>query len=186
MSTRTCMGWVTVASLMLMVGFGCTTSSVGGEAGPLEAVLTLTNPDTITVEAGEAAAQRWLINMDLEDGEIAGGTVELDLNAITVTAQADGNGNKSIAAQAMDPLEITFWVGPSADVNTVCEDGEQYGPFEIQLDENYQPVSVTPSTVTLTEGTLALLGEQQIALCMRVVSPVSGTVRIEQLILTLD
>ena len=56
--------------------------------------------------------------------------------------------------------------------------GETYGPFSVTLDENYVPVSIDPSSVTLSATTVALLNQGQTAVCLEVVSPVTGTVKI--------
>ena len=69
---------------------------------------------------------------------------------------------------------------PSVDlVDTVCDVGEQYGPFEVVLDENLEPVSVSPSRDLLTRNTLNLINEGEFSLCIEVVSPVEGIVEIE-------
>jgi hypothetical protein len=76
-------------------------------------------------------------------------------------------------------LEITAWIASADLLDTVCDVGEQYGPYEVTLDANYVPIAVQPATITLTQTTLDLLNGGEFSLCVQVVSPVSGTVRIE-------
>lgn len=113
--------------------------------------------------------------------EIGSGTLNLSPSAITVTPADSGSGKGGVNQQAGEPLIVVARIAPLADLATVCETGEEYGPFSVELDENYVPVSVDPSSVTLTQDTIDLINIGEFSICLEVTSPVTGTVTIEQL-----
>ena len=82
-------------------------------------------------------------------------------------------------------LEITVWIDGPESAETVCDTGDQFGPFQVSLDDDLMGIDVTPSAVNLTQEVTDLLNTGQFALCVEVVSPVDGTVLIEALILNL-
>ena len=56
---------------------------------------------------------------------------------------------------------------------------------DITLDEDYAPIAINPSSVTLTQTTVDLLNAGEFSLCIEVVSPVDGRVTIGSLTLNL-
>jgi len=124
-----------------------------------------------------------------DQGTVLGGTVHLDPNAISITnptTTAKGNvayqlPDELSAACTGEPLVVTVWVAAADLVDTVFDDGEQYGPFDVTLDEDCTPVSVSPSSVTLTSGTIALIDAGSFSIGIRAQSPVDGTLVINNL-----
>ena len=110
---------------------------------------------------------------------IGSGTLTLDPNVIAVTPAGPGKGGVNL--QDGGTLIVTARIAAVAQLAVVCEEGELYGPFEVQLDANYVPVSVDPSTVTLTQDTIDLINIGEFSLCIEVESPIDGTVTIDRL-----
>ena len=137
------------------------------------------------VQAGEAAKSSGTGSFSLEGISLGHGSIELDPSAITLTPAGGAGSKGAVNLQETSTLVITVWIAPIDEVETVCDAGEQYGPFDVTLDENYVPVSIDPSSITLSGGTLDLLNAGEFSLCIEVVSPIDGTVTIESLTLNL-
>ncbi len=134
------------------------------------------------VQAGEPkTVQIARDNFDTGGITLGSGSMQIAPEAITVTPAGGAAGKGTANWQAGGTLVITGWIGPIDDVDTVCDTGEQYGPYTVELDENYVPVSVVPSSITLSQTTLDLLNGGAFSLCIEVVSPVTGTVTIDTL-----
>ena len=122
---------------------------------------------------------------DTDQGTVLGGTVRLDPAAISIsnpTATAKGYTTYQLAEVCTgEPLVVTVWVAAFDLVDTVFDDGEQYGPFELTLDADCVPVSVSPSSVTLTPATIALIDGGSFSIGIRAQSPVDGTLVINNL-----
>jgi len=137
------------------------------------------------VQADEPAKSSGTANFDTGGISVGRGTIELDPSVITVTP-ANGTGSKGgVAFQETSTLEITVWVASVDLADTVCEAGEQYGPFSVTLDENFVPIAITPGSVTLSQNTIDLLNAGEFALCIEVISPIDGTVTIGSMTLNL-
>jgi len=132
------------------------------------------------VQAGVPTTQSGPVTFNNTTGiSVGSGVLRLDPSVITVTAAAPG---KLVTLQAPSAtLMVTARVAPLSERETVCETGETYGPFDVTLDATLQPVSVDPSSVALTQSTIALLNAGEFSLCLEVVSPVDGTVTIASL-----
>lgn len=114
---------------------------------------------------------------------IGRGSLELKPSAITVTPS--GAPKEVGTIQAESTLVVTVWIAPADEIDTVCGGGEEYGPFNVTLDDNNVPTAVEPSRVTFTQETIGLLNGGEFSLCVRVVSPIDGTVTIESLVFNL-
>ncbi len=170
-------GAVTVATWQLS---GCSLAPLIPIDVPLSASLA-----EFSVQGGAAAKSSGTASFETGGISVGRGTIELDPSVITVTP-ANGAGSKGrLNYQETSTLTITVWIAPIDDADTVCDTGEQYGPFDVTLDENYVPVSISPSSVTLSQTTLDLLNAGQFSLCIEVASPIDGTVTIASLTLNL-
>jgi hypothetical protein len=197
-------GFMTIATgLMLVTALPATSCSteppVGGapsqEDLEVEVDFELTHGlGDFQVEAGEPAFKRATGRFSVGSIPVGGGSVEIDINGITVTPE-DATGEKAgVVRQADRVLEITIWFAPGTLSDTICSDDEtqreQYGPYRVTLDEDYVPVEIEP-TPTLTDSTIELLnaadeeGLSWFSYCIRVVSPVTGLVQIESFTLRL-
>lgn len=140
---------------------------------------------TFEVQVGVPAENRGTGNFTIQGGTITSGWVELDPSVIVVTP-AVGPNKADVAMQAAETLIVTVGIAPPDQIDTVCDTGEQYGPFTVVLDQNYVPVSISPSSVTLSQNTIDLINAGQFAICLRVESPVDGTVTIQNLTFNLQ
>jgi len=176
--------WATVFGVVILAVW-----QLPGCAGGLGSLIPLQTVDfdlvsglgEFEVQAGQPARKTGAGAFELPDITLGRGTIELDPDVITVIPADSGGAKGAVNLQQTSTLEVRVWIAPAAEVETVCETGEQYGPYEVTLDENYVPISIDPSSVTLTQNTLDLLNVGEFALCIQVVSPIDGTVTIESL-----
>jgi len=112
---------------------------------------------------------------------IGSGTLRIDPANITITPANGGGGKGTVNLQAGGTLVVSASIASADAVDTVCESGEKYGPFNVALDVNNQPVSVDPSSVTLSQNTIDLINGGEFSLCIEVTSPIDGTVTIAAL-----
>jgi len=108
--------------------------------------------------------------------EIGGGAIGFNASDFTIVADDFDDQKQAALLQAGGALEITVHLGPADSQATVCETGDTYGPFEVTLDENNVPQSVSPSTVILEQSSIDLLNAGVFSYCLEIVSPVSGEV----------
>jgi len=113
--------------------------------------------------------------------KVGRGSIELDPSDITVTPAASAGGKGAVNLQETSVLTVTVWVASQDELATVCESGEQYGPFEVTLDADFVPTAIAPSRVTLSANTIVLLNSEAFSLCIEVVSPINATVTIATL-----
>lgn len=136
---------------------------------------------TFDVQAGVPVEKSGTGSIGDTPVDVGSGTIQLQTSAITFTPSNAGEPKGTVNLQDNMVLEVTVWVSDVEAVETVCQTGDQYGPFEVTLDENYVPVSVDPSQVTLTQNTIRLLNEGEFSFCIRALSPIDGTVVIDSL-----
>jgi len=144
------------------------------------------NLSSIDVVAGEANTKQGRVLFS-SDGNfsIGRGSLVIDPEALSFTASST-NAPKLISAQSMsDTIQVTAFVASPELLDTVCEVGEKYGPYTVTLDGTFQPTSVTPASITLTQDTIDLLNAGSFSLCLQVDSSVSGTVVLSSLNLNL-
>jgi len=132
---------------------------------------------TFEVQAGETVQHRATTGVPQSSIDIGSGTISINTDDITVTPAP---GKFGVNLQGGN-LIITAWIDTLAAIDTVCETGEEYGPFTVELDEDWNVVSIDPSSVTLTQTTIDLLNGGEFSLCIEVTSPVDGTVSIDTL-----
>jgi len=184
--------WMTLIGLTLVAAWqlgGCAsvippiqlTFGLGGTLGTLE------------IEDGVGETQG-TATFNPSEYNIASGSIQLDPTVISIQDPTLGGEEKGYVAAAVpeevaaactgDPLIVNVWVGPAEQVETIFDDGEEYGPFEVTLNEECVPTSVSPTSVTLSATTVELLESGNIAIGLRVESPVDGTVVIDSLSFT--
>jgi hypothetical protein len=113
---------------------------------------------------------------------VANGTLQLDPSAITITPAESAKVRQAQTA-GTNTAVVTVRVASADAVSTVCDEGEQYGPFTIEFDDDYVVQSVTPSQVTLSQNTVDLLNAGQISLCIEAVMSIDGTISIGSLVI---
>jgi len=108
------------------------------------------------------------------------GNLELDQGAISFTPSA--NGKRRLAAQdATTTIIVTVWIGDLGSADTVFDNGDPYGPFNVTFNADFSSVTIDPPTATLTPRTIDLLNSGMLSIGIRVESPVDGTLAIDSL-----
>ena len=136
---------------------------------------------TFEVQAGVLKQNRGTGALGDTQINIGSGTLRIDPAKITITPANGGGGKGRVNLQAGGTLVVSASIASVEELDTVCENGEKYGPFNVALDVNNQPVSVDPSSVTLSQNTIDLINGGTFSLCIEVTSPIDGTVTIEAL-----
>ncbi|MEK6675194.1 MAG: hypothetical protein AABZ47_06005 [Planctomycetota bacterium] len=138
-----------------------------------------------TVEANVAMQQTGVARLNNGGFNIGSGSVELSPADISIAVASATGGKGSVNFQGTSVLTVTVRIDDEANLGTVCGTGDEYGPYNVTLDENFVPVSVDPNQFTLTQTTRDLLNLGRFSLCVEVLSPVTGTVTVDSLTLNL-
>lgn len=166
-------GCVSAASISALAG-------AGGGSGSITVDVALDDPDpalaAFNVTADEPMEKTILLNLPEVQGTVTGGTLSFVAGAITFEPTGPGKGR--VAAQVGPfAFEVTGFVFPRDPLGG-CGDGDEYGPYTVEIDDTGQAVSVDPSELELLPDTVRLINEGNVAICLRIVSPVTGTIRI--------
>lgn len=131
------------------------------------------------VQAGVAKQNVLTVtNFDTLGFTVGSGSLKINTDAITVTPS--GTPGKGLVNQQTNTLTIEVRVDATGSEDTVCDTGELYGPFTVELDDNYNVVSVTPSTVTLSANAVSLLNSGAFVMCIDLLANFDGQVTISQ------
>lgn len=139
---------------------------------------------TFAVAAGEPTEAKGTIQGSADAPNIGSGRLQLDVSAISFEPAAVPDGGGKLLAAAQDgggTLTVSVAIADADAVDTVCEDGDQYGPFTITLNAESEVESISPSSVDLKASTIALLNGGSFSVCLEVTSDVDGTLTIESL-----
>ncbi|MHC4092248.1 MAG: hypothetical protein ACYSVY_18585, partial [Planctomycetota bacterium] len=184
MRTRTWLMTVGLASIAAWSLAGCTTTAGGGGGGggggdgPLAVTIDLEdNAAEFAVEADVPTEKTILITLEglaQQPGQgITGGTFMLEPD--TISFEPSGPGKAATAAQtAPFDFQVTGFAFPKDPIGA-CGDGDQYGPYTVGVDATGQAVAIDPSQLALQPDTIELIDDNNLAICLRVLSPVSGT-----------
>ena len=155
---------------------------------PTEAKASFTGFDaTVTIGRGSLELDPSVISVGTANGGAGKSilaTLQQDAAACAAACSAAGVADATCTSVCTDgELIVTAWIGPADEVGTVCDTGDQYGPYMVSLDDGGQGVSVTPSSITITENTRSLLNGGSFSLCVEAISPIDGTVFINSIIM---
>jgi hypothetical protein len=132
-----------------------------------------------TVEAELPIARRGTGEFNTGGFTVGTGEIVIGIDGITVTPDENTGDKAAVRQQGELTLGITVWLAGVDLLETVCDVGEQYGPYTVTLDADYTPTAIDPPTITLTQATIDLLNTGEFSVCIGVLSPVNGTVTIE-------
>lgn len=104
---------------------------------------------------------------------------------VSVIPAVEEDGKGTVPLQSIGTAEVTWWVGPMDDQDTVCETGEKYGPFTVTLDGQGRGVSVNTGWVELTQQSKDWYNSGQFSMCIQMEATVAGTMTIESLAMDL-
>lgn len=177
------------ASLVVLgCGVGTTPTAINSApaTGPIPVIVVLDEPDPALAEfdvvADEPTEKSIAVNLQIPinaNVEIAGGTFEFAPGDFSFEP---AGASKAMAAAELSPFnfEVTGYVF-SKTIGGTCGHGDEYGPYEVAVDETGTILSVSPPAIALYATTVELIKTNDVALCLRVESPVGGTVRIHAL-----
>lgn len=140
----------------------------------------------LQTQPGTTAKQSLRLQFDPGGINIGRGNMQINPSAVEFTPADAGNGKGLATYQTGDLiLDVSARVAAASALETVCDEGESYGPYRVTLDEEFNVVSISPATISLTQTTIDLINGGDFALCLEVASPVAGTVTIFSLVLNL-
>jgi hypothetical protein len=156
-----------------------------------------------TVTSGQPSQKTTSFTLNDVGIEAGGGNLQVPLDAITITPANNGGGklrptqqdvnlcltacaaagvDAETCSQVCEENQLLITVRVSADTATVCDDGEEYQAI-VTLDDNGNPTAVEVTPSTLSESTVELLNHgTALALCVVVLSPISGEILIDEMI----
>ena len=180
--------WMAVLALVAVAG--CQVGGCGVIQIPIPVDLNTADggSGSFDVVAGEPSTNAFTTGVSSSQYTAGSGSIVLSADDITVTPEGDAGGKIAVLQQGMTTLEITASVGASDLLGTICDEGvgDEYGPYVVTLDANYVPVSISPTTISLTQNTINLINSGQVSVCLDVLSPVSGKVTIASFTLLLS
>ncbi len=139
------------------------------------------------VAANTPTRQSRLVTLDTGGITLGSGSLEIVPSEISIVVTEGGGGKLQVRLHEAS-LTVTAWVAPADELATVFETGDEYGPYTVTIfdddlipGEDFEVVSVSPSTINLTAATIDLLNGGEFSLGLEVVSPVDGTVTIASL-----
>jgi hypothetical protein len=102
------------------------------------------------------------------------------LEAITLTNPVVPKGSGSIdpggpVRAKISGSTMVIRVARFEDSETVCSTGEQYGPYSIELNDDFSASSVSPPTATATRQTLDIINTGGYSICIQVTPVVDAT-----------
>ncbi|MBI1827837.1 MAG: hypothetical protein HY287_02085 [Planctomycetes bacterium] len=139
--------------------------------------------ESFDVQAGQPVQKHGSIGIQSTGTvpSIKSGKLLISPSKITFTPTS-GTPKGNVNAQAAEnTITVTVKLDTAEADATVCDSGEEYGPFVVTLDSNNQPTSVDPSEVTLSQNVIDLLNGGRFSVCIDVTSTVNGTVGIQAL-----
>lgn len=105
-----------------------------------------------------------------------------------IAADVDGDTCDQVCNSST--LQVTIRIASVDNAERVCEEGtadadiprDTYGPYLLELDENGEVVSVTPSSIAFGELTVSLLNEGEFTVCIDIISPIDASITIQNLV----
>ncbi len=166
-----------VGALGLVMVVGCPAPI---QLPPVDVPLPGSVSGGLALEANVAKTASGTVNVPSLGVTVANATLRLDPNAVTISP-ADSAKARQAQTGELNTAEVTVWVASPDQSETVCTEGEEYGPFTIEFDDEFVIQSIAPSQVTLSQNTVDLLNSGQISLCIEAVMSIDGTISIASL-----
>lgn len=174
---------VTLSGLAVMVGVW----QVSGCASLIPPQTFPFNLGTSGIFQSEASVAKQNVltvtDFDTAGFAIVSGSMSIDPSTITITPDADPTGKGTVSLQART-FTIDIQLDAPGTEETVCDDGEQLGPFAVELDEDFNVVSITPSSVNFSQSAVDLLNGGSFVLCITIEADFSGTIDVDQFVFT--
>jgi hypothetical protein len=133
------------------------------------------------VPANSPVRKSGIIRLDTGGINLGRGSLEIAPDVIEFTPAEQTGGKHQVTLQATNTFEVTIWVASADQVEMVFDVGDEYGPFEVTLNDANEPVAVNPSRVTLSGGTIDLIESGEFSIGIEAVSTVDGSITIASL-----
>lgn len=135
------------------------------------------------VTAGETSQNQGTGSLSGSSRSVGSASLSLDPDDISFTPANDTGTKGTTTFQTGGTFTVTAGIGAVDDVETVCDTPvDEYGPFTVTLDANFNVTAISPSSITLEQSSLDLINEGEFSICLTVDdSTVSGTLIIEAL-----
>lgn len=138
---------------------------------------------TFEVVAGESTQNSGPGTLSGNSRDVGSASVGLDPDAISFIPD-DNTGSKGLTTyQIGGSFTVTAGIGGPDDEDTVCDTPvDEYGPFTVTLDAQFNVTSITPELIELEQSTLNLINAGSFSICLTIDdATVSGTLTIESL-----
>ncbi len=138
---------------------------------------------TFNVVAGESTQNSGTGSLSGSSRNVGSASLSLDPDAINFTPDNNAGSKGSTTFQAGGSFTVTAGIGAADDVDTVCDTPvDEYGPFTVTLDAQFNVTSINPDSIPLEQSTLDLINEGSFSICLTIDdATVSGTLTIESL-----
>ena len=136
-----------------------------GQDHPLTAGETYSTVFTVTYDPGRFGGSFGALGLDLED----------NLSNVVLSPDA-GPGSLSGKVLPQGTMEgtLTLRIAGLEAAETVCAEGELFGPFTILLDDQHQPSSASPSSAEATSTAVDIINIGAYSVCVQVYSPIDA------------
>jgi len=122
--------------------------------------------------------------------QFGGPITELEINlfnhleAITLTnpvvPKASGSNDPGgLTSARISGSTMTMRVARFEDSGTVCSTGELYGPYDIELDDDFSASSVSPPASSATQQTLDIINTGGYSICIQVTPVIDATANLD-------
>ena len=177
-----------VVTLITLTPTGCFHSS-SGSGSVLNMVIGSQGQD-ISLNSGQTTEIVTPLSYDVQNLGGPFESVSLNLQAhlsaleITlpgqVTSKTDRSRNEPV--QAITPgAHMYIRVAHREAADSVCSDGELYGPFSVSIDESFAAAAVTPASQQASQTTLDVINTGSLSICVQVVAMIDATVDLNRL-----
>ena len=118
-------------------------------------------------------------------------TMDLQAHLSAISISVPAVVNKTIpfpfqlvksANAAIEGSQLFVRIARAEQLATVCTVGELYGPFDISLADNFQPVSVTPASAEATQQTLDIINIGAYSMCVQILPVITAVADLNSLI----
>lgn len=185
MQNRTWMIWSAMVPCVGAMISGCVATTpgggTGGGSGSVPVAISLNGEvAAFEVTAGEPKEKTILIDLPVLDFTVSGGSFALTPDVISFEPAGPGGKGRVAAQTGPFDFDVTGFAFPRDPLGN-CGEGDTYGPYTVGVDADGQATSIDPNELDLLPDTIDLINTGNIAICLRVESPVSGTIRIREM-----
>lgn len=199
MFTKRSISILTTVAILLTVfilanPIACSSSSTNDTGGTTLTVSNLGKDISLTTGVMEEISFPVSFNLDRFGGPFSSLRIDLQAHVSAVTISVPGVTTsipfplQSVkpAYAAVDGGQLFLRVSTAEQIDTVCAEGELYGPFSITLADNFQPESVSPAAAEATQRTLDVINTGSYSVCVQIMPAITAVADLNSLIVDMD